>query len=187
MSGLRLILLAIAVFGLALFLGYSRNSETTGPEAHTVTVTQESQDESTSSGSEPAEVSADSDSKAHKSLAPESAPSFDAEPVDLIPDPGLAKETVEKADSARQAGNHSSAAQAYNDALVSDPQNPEIPYKSALNYAAWGKSELVYECLGLAADLGYSDVATVKSQNEFDSFRASPRFSKIVSRMESNQ
>ena len=36
MSGIRLILLAIAVFGLALFLGYSKDSEAPIPESQSV-------------------------------------------------------------------------------------------------------------------------------------------------------
>lgn len=114
-------------------------------------------------------------------------PAFEAAPRELQVDRKKAQETVAKADKASRAGRYHEAAAAYSEALVNDPQNPEIPYKGARNYAAWGKSDLAIESLGVAADLGYSDAGTVRSQTEFEPLRPNPRFSKIVKRIEANR
>jgi tetratricopeptide (TPR) repeat protein len=115
------------------------------------------------------------------------APTYEAAPTEIVKDPEKARAALSDGDSQKAAGDYEKAADAYNRAMRLDPTNAEIPYKHALNYAAWGKRELVFESLALSADLGYSDSQKVSTQSEFDPYRENPRFGRIVKRMESNR
>ena len=122
-----------------------------------------------------------------KTEVKEKPPAYAAEPEEFVVDRAGAEESVAKAQAERASGNYEKAAKAYADAMVLDPQNVKIPYESARNFANWGKNDLAIESLGVAADLGYSDVQAVVSQSDFDPLRENPRFTKIVSRIEANR
>ena len=101
-------------------------------------------------------------------------------------DPEKATDLMGQADALQARGSYSEASTMYQDAMQADPDNVELPYKSACNYARWGKSEEAIESLGVAADMGYADAAAVKSSDAFGKLQENPRFQKIVSHIEKN-
>lgn len=113
-------------------------------------------------------------------------PSETVVPTTAKADPEKAKELVGQADALQARGSYSEASQLYQDAMQADPGNLELPYKSACNYARWGKTEEAIESLGVAADMGYADAAAVKSSDAFGKLQENPRFQKIVAHIEKN-
>lgn len=113
-------------------------------------------------------------------------PSETVVPVATKADPAKANELMGQADALQARGSYSEASTMYQDAMQADPDNLELPYKSACNYARWGKSEEAIESLGVAADMGYADAAAVKASDAFGKLKENPRFQKIVSHIEKN-
>ena len=117
----------------------------------------------------------------------EKTPTYQTEPRAPAGDSESGQELLSKADSARRSSDYKTAADLYSQAMMADPTNHEIPYRSALNYADWGKSDLAIESLGVAADMGYSDSQAVAAESKLDGLRENPRFAKIVKRIEGNR
>lgn len=110
-----------------------------------------------------------------------------APPRDIASDPERGKKLVAEAASSQEKADYAQAAQLYQDAMQADPENPQIPYLGAVNYAKWGDQDLALESLAVAADMGYADTSAVATENAFDPLRQNPAFHEVMERVENNR
>lgn len=97
------------------------------------------------------------------------------------------EELLQKANFERGSNNYAAAAELYNEALMADPKNFNIPYEGGCNFALWGKDDLALETLHVAADLGFSDSSALESNVALDTLRENPRFTRLEAKVEANQ